>query len=304
MPIVTGLSFSQLLRSSGVNFQNGPFTINLKSSEDTVIEAFQTLYSAAPIVQQHQFIDFNINIRCPSFLRRFYRPQIEFQLDGIAPFKPLPRNEAFPLFEWGLNWCVATHAHQYFMLHAAVLEKNGLGIIFPAPPGSGKSTLCAELAFSGWRLLSDEFALLSHDAQTLTPFVRPISLKNESIEILTGRHSNVQIGSLVHNTSKGSVAHLKPLDEWISRRSEAAKPRWIIFPQYKRHSNLVISPVSKAQGMMSIISNSFNYAELGSKGFDSATKLTTQCEFFNLVYSDLNEAVAFFDNLFHQESLT
>jgi predicted ATPase len=29
-------------------------------------------------------------------------------------------------------------------------------VILPAPPGSGKSTLCAALVTRGWRLLSDE----------------------------------------------------------------------------------------------------------------------------------------------------
>ncbi len=282
---------------SGYVFKNGPFNLSLKTNESNVVEAFTKLYPASQSIGESEFIDFHITIQCPSVLRRFYRPQIQFVLDGISPFKPLPRHESFPLFEWGLNWCVATHAHQYFMLHAAVLEKNGLAVIMPAPPGSGKSTLCAEMAFSGWRLLSDEFALINHNTLTLTPFVRPISLKNASIDIVTQRHSDAVVGSIVHNTSKGSVAHLRPLDKWFSRQDETAIPKWVIFPRYQPAAKIATSKLTKAHGMMNIISNSFNYAELGSLGFKLAERLTEICDFYDLTYSNLDEAMDFFNTL-------
>lgn len=282
---------------NGYVFKNGPFNLSLRTQEPNVLEAFTNLYPVSQSISNNEFIDFHITIQCPSLLRRFYRPQIQFVLDGSSPFKPLPRHESFPLFEWGLNWCVATHAHQYFMLHAAVLEKNGFAVILPAPPGSGKSTLCAEMAFSGWRLLSDEFALLSHDTLDLTPFVRPISLKNASIDIVTQRYSEAVVGSIVHNTSKGSVAHIRPLENWFARQDEKASPRWVIFPRYQPESKLFTTSLTKAQGMMNIISNSFNYAELGNLGFKLAERLSAKCDFYNLTYSNLDEAMSFFNTL-------
>ena len=67
------------------------------------------------------------------------------------------------MLEWGLNWCVAGHAHQYLMLHAAALERNGRAVILPGDPGAGKSTLTAALMLSGWRLLSDEITLVDRE---------------------------------------------------------------------------------------------------------------------------------------------
>ena len=102
-------------------------------------------------------------------------------------FNPLPAEQAFPLLEWGLNWCVATQCHQYLILHAAVLERGGRALIMPAPPGSGKSTLCAALVARGWRLFSDELALIEIGGGQIVPLPRPISLKNESIDrIISG----------------------------------------------------------------------------------------------------------------------
>ena len=71
--------------------------------------------------------------------------------------------QGFAMFEWGLNWVVANHAHQFAIVHAAAVEKDGRGFIFPGAPGSGKSTLCAALVSRGWRLLSDEMAMISLD---------------------------------------------------------------------------------------------------------------------------------------------
>jgi hypothetical protein len=289
--------YSRLIRGSGFPFSIGPFTILLKSQEQSVISALYDLYSPITCLNVDEYIDFHIEIRCPSILRRIYRPQIEFVLDGTVPFKPLPRSEAFPLFEWGLNWCIATRAHQNFMLHSAVLEKNGMAVILPAPPGSGKSTLCAALAFSGWRLLSDEFALLSHDATTLTPLVRPVSLKNQSINLIKSLYSMAEIGSFAKNTSKGDVAHIRPLKLWFEANHVTAAPRWIVFPKYEKGAATKIEPIVKSKGMLEIISNSFNYSELGEQGFRTATKLTEVCDFYRLTYSNLDEALAFFNEL-------
>ena len=213
------------------------------------------------------------------------------------PFKPLPAAESYPLFEWGLNWCIATQAHQYFMLHAAILEKNGKALILPAPPGSGKSTLCALLNHSGWRLLSDEFALFDLKTHVLQPLVRPIALKNQSIDILTSFSSKVEIGSMVKGTSKGTVAHIKPLINCVQEASQTALPAWIVFPHYQENSPTRITAPNKADMFMKIIENSFNYSELGKEGFWAAKALLDQCSCFEMTYSDIDEALTFFTSL-------
>ncbi len=51
-------------------------------------------------------------------------PKCNFGVDEEKPFAPFPRDTALPFLEWGINWCVATHAHHYLMLHAGVVEKE------------------------------------------------------------------------------------------------------------------------------------------------------------------------------------
>lgn len=91
----------------------------------------------------------------------------------------MPVGHAFPQLEWAMNWCISTQANFYLLLHSAVIERNGFAAIMPAPPGSGKSTLCAALINRGWRLLSDELALISLHDQNIYPLARPVGLKND-----------------------------------------------------------------------------------------------------------------------------
>ena len=81
------------------------------------------------------------------------------------------------MLEAGLNWCIGNLAHQYLVIHSATLERGGRALLMPAPPGSGKSTLCAALITRGWRLLSDEFALVDPATGLLVPVPRPVALK-------------------------------------------------------------------------------------------------------------------------------
>ena len=81
------------------------------------------------------------------------------------------------MLEWGMNWCIASNAHQYFIMHSAMIEKNGQAILLPAPQGSGKSTLCAAMVNAGWRLFSDELGLIEPETLQAIPCTRPINLK-------------------------------------------------------------------------------------------------------------------------------
>ncbi|HEY9145854.1 MAG TPA: HprK-related kinase A, partial [Thiobacillus sp.] len=166
------------LAGDGVWLRTGPFSLRIRSRLPRVAEGLAELYGQFEVRSSHQaFADFHVELNPPSRLRRWFRPQVNFSFDGAQPFKPLPLDQAYPMLEWGLNWCVSMHAHHYLIIHAAVVEKNGLAAILPAPPGSGKSTLTAGLVLSGWRLLSDELTLIDRKTGLLHALPRPVSLK-------------------------------------------------------------------------------------------------------------------------------
>lgn len=289
--------FSTMLRGEGVFLQTGPFCVHLQSDIESVAEGLSLLYGHYPCYQHRDFADFHIRLKASSGIRQWLRPQVKFLFDGYAPFKPLPLDQAFPLFEWGLNWCVANHINEYLIVHAAVVEKDGFAAILPAPPGSGKSTLCAALVNRGWRLFSDELAMFSLKEQVLVPLPRPVNLKNDSIDLIQAFAPEAVFGKRVSDTNKGTVAHMKASCESVNQAFEPAVPAWVIMPRYVAAAEPNLQRRSKAQTCIELAQNSFNFSVLAEDGFQAVTNLIGRSDCYDFTYSRLDDAIEIFDAL-------
>ena len=276
-----------------VFLRTGPFVVHVRTSIEDVIAGIELLYDRRCILPRPAFCDYHVELREP-LLRRWFHPQALFVFDGHAPFLPGPRGHASPMLEWGMNWVIATTAHEFLILHAAVIERNGLALLLPAPPGSGKSTLCAGLAFRGWRLLSDELALVDPVTGGIASLARPISLKNESIGVIRRFAPEAVIGPTTEGSVKGSIALLKPPPASITALDHPAQPRWIVFPRYQAGAPLRMTARSKAGALVELGENAMNYNIHGEAGFDALANLIDCCDVGDFVYSDLDAAVEFF----------
>ena len=138
---VADLSPTQLRRElagPGLFLQTGPFVLHLITRLPAIHEGVGLLYADYPLADPG-FADYHARFVRPRGPRRWARPQVWFHFDGQTPFKPLPLDQAMPMFEWCMNWCVASHAHQYTIIHAAVVEKDGRVVVMPGGPGAGPS---------------------------------------------------------------------------------------------------------------------------------------------------------------------
>ncbi|HED15324.1 MAG TPA: HprK-related kinase A [Gammaproteobacteria bacterium] len=296
---ISKTDLSNRLKNEGIRLRIGPFVILLNTRIEALSSALKLLYGESELAIDGGFSDFHISLDAPAGLRGYYRPQVLFYFDGQVPFKPLPITHAFPLFEWGLNWCIAKYVHQYLILHAAVLEKNNRSIIMPGPPGSGKSTLCAALALRGWRLLSDEMALVGLEDLSLTPVTRPVALKNESIDIIQRFESDAVLGPLSYDTSKGTVAHLQPPVDSMSRYLEKSGVSYIVMPRYSPESSNEVREMQQSSMLKELIRNSFNYNILREEGFRTACRLVDACGCFTLDFNNLDDALTSMDRVIH-----
>ena len=272
---------------NGINLKIGPFCLNMTSSIPEVVANIYHLYSEHEILDNNEFVDFYIDINTPSSIRKWLRPQALFTVDGHQPIEPLPLEHAYPLFEWGMNWCIANRAHQYLIFHAAIVEKNGKAILLPGEPGAGKSTFCTALAHSGWSLMSDELALLSLSDGKVHPIPKPISLKNESINVVSELFPNADFGKTFFNTSKGTISHLKA----PTTSQSNAKIQWIIFPKYQTNANTQLTNKNKGETYASLLNNAFNHNLFGKACFDRLNHILENSDTFQLTYSNTIEAV-------------
>ncbi len=300
MTTVSSLSRAELgrrLGGAGIHLQTGAFVTCVKSPIATVADGIGLLYADYPLVDGAEFSDFHISLAPAGGLRRWWRRQVLFDADGASPFLPLPIAQAFPLFEWSMNACVSSRANSYLIIHAAVVEKDGLAAILPAPSGSGKSTLCAALVTRGWRLLSDELALVRLSDGTIAALPRPVSLKNASIDIMRRYAPDAVFSPEVRDTVKGAIAHMKAPADSVARALESARPGWIIFPQYRAGAAATLEPVAPARAFMDLAGNAFNYSLLGVAGFDALAGLIDASGLYAFSYSSLDDAVDVFARL-------
>ena len=277
--------------------------MKIKSSIPAIAKGLGLLYGDYPVLND-EFADFHITVEQPRNWRRYIGSQVVFQSEGVSPFNPLPYSQAFPMLEWGMNWCISSSAHSYLIIHAAVLEKNGLAIILAAPPGSGKSTLCAALMLAGWRLLSDELTLIRLQDGLVEPLPRPVSLKNASIGVISALTSNAQFSPAVRDTVKGTVAHMKPTLDSVQRANVPVQAAWICFPKYRARSETRVELVSQATAALRVAENCFNYGLLGLTGFHALTKLVQQCNCYDIEYSDMGEALIAVEQLPRPENIS
>lgn len=284
----------QQLHGTGLRLRTGPVVTTIRSRLDAVVAGLALHYQHHLVEGPGTFADFNISVERPYNLRRWISPQVLFKFDDASTFAPLPGDQGFPMLEWGLNWCISSHCHQYLIVHAAVLERGGRAVILPAPSGSGKSTLCAALAFNGWRLLSDELALLDPASGRVIPVPRPISLKNESIELIRSFAPLAIFGPIVRETIKGSVVHVRPPQDAVSREGERAIPAWVVAPRFSPGVEARLESMPKARTFMALVESSFNYNVHGRNGFRTLAGLVDKTDCYRFSYSRLEDAVRIF----------
>jgi HprK-related kinase A len=282
---------NERLRGEGIGVDLGAARTRIRSDASGLGVTLATVYRAFPLEVPAGFFDVTILLRRSRGLRRIVRPQVDLVADGETLFAPFPADTHLPMLEWGINHLLARRLGFHLLLHAGVVERNGRSAILPALPGSGKSTLTAALATRGFRLLSDEFGVVRLSDGWMLPLLRPVALKNESIDIIARFAPDAHIGPRFPKTRKGTVAHLAPDPDAVARRHEAAQPGLIVFPRYDARVELEVETEKPSRAFGRLAVNSFNYEMLGPASFDAVARLVSSCRIYRLVYRDLDRAV-------------
>jgi HprK-related kinase A len=293
------LSEAQLgdaLCHEGLRFKVGPYVYSLQSQFASTRLGMQTLYTDFPLADPSGFADFHVALKPANLLQRLRR-RTSFFLDDQRPFGSLQIPHAYAFLEWGMNWCISVCANEYLKLHSAVIARDGIAMIMPGLPGAGKSTLCAALGLSGWRVLSDEHAMIHLGTANVEPLYRPVSLKNDSIDVIRSRYPDAVMGPVTDDTHKGIVAHLKADLDPTSHDPGPVPARLMVFPEYRQGEKTLLRERTRAECFMFAAHHSFNYSILSDTGFDTMTALMDAVQCYELKYSNLDEALRALDDL-------
>jgi HprK-related kinase A len=285
------------LAGDGVGLDFGAVRVRLRTPVRGLVGVLRTVYGAYPVGSPAGFYDISARLAPVGGVRQLFRPQVKLWIDGDSPFDPFPADTHFPLLEWGVNWAFAMRGNHHLLLHAGVVERGGRAVVLPALPASGKSTLTAALSTRGFRLLSDEFAVVRLSDAALLPIPRAVALKNESIEIIRAFAPDAVLGPEFPKTRKGRVAHLAPSAASVAGRAVAAVPALVVFPMYTPGVTAEVEPFPKARAFTKLSVNSFNYEVLGPAGFDAVGTLISSCGCYHLRFGDLDSGVAAISHL-------
>lgn len=266
----------------------GPVALRIGSDWLAPVADLASLYAGYPAAEVP---DFTVRLAAPRPWRRFVRPQVAIGGDLTLPSTvPLPLAHGLLAAEMAMNLQIALGWRRHLLLHAAVVERDGEAAILTGESGAGKSTLAALLTARGWRLLGDEFALLSPVDGLLHPHPRLVSLKNESVAAVAAALPDARWGPWLHGTPKGDIRHLVPDDTARAGMDVPARPALIVFPRFGE------APASRAvlpsEAFARLTTASTNYVNLGEAGFTALAGLVRDVPAVAVDYPDGASGVA------------
>jgi HprK-related kinase A len=291
-------AFAARMAGGGVSLSMSPLTVRVRSTIGAFAAQLHGLYRDYELVPEANFAHVDTRIVRLRNAIPWRIAQVQFVVDGTAPFDPFPLAHALPMFEWGLNWVFAQRNHTFLLLHAAAVERDGRALLLPAYPGAGKSTLAASLACRGWRLLSDEFGVVADAGDDLVPFPRPPAIKNASIEVIRAFAPEASFGTVYHATRKGSVSHMRVPRNSIERSGERAQIAAVVFPEFRSGESIAVERLGQADAFMRLARHAFNYEVVGEHGFRAVAAIIRRCACHSMRYGNLDDAHEALDNLF------
>jgi hypothetical protein len=241
-----------------------------------------------------------------AFLRRFLA-QFESEVDDGAPvYEVLEEPEAEKPWVLRLDgavlergrtparvlehalWDISRKAigsdHGCLAVHASAASWRGAGIVLPAPPDSGKSTLVAGLTRAGCGYLTDEAALIDPATTRLHPFPRSLWLTRASLRAVFPGEDRA-------GWATGREFHVRPADLRPRAVGRPCPVRHVIAPHFEPGAATALEPMSRADAVMTLARNTFHLDRFGGSGIELIGRVVANATCHRLRFGDLSEAV-------------
>jgi hypothetical protein len=167
------------------------------------------------------------------------------------------------------------------LLHASAVQAMGRAALFSGPSGCGKSTIAAALVAAGLDYLTDDVVAIDGVDGAVVPYPKPIGLSPNVARDILGA------------VPDGAAWHRFMGEEWYvtpamlgGRSGPAAPPRLIVFPTYAANGNDLLLPVSRAEALVQLAENSFNFTELAPRSVDVLGRTLRECACYRIEFSN------------------
>jgi hypothetical protein len=183
----------------------------------------------------------------------------------------------------------------YLAIHAAVASRDGRGIILPAAPDAGKSTLVAGMVQAGFSFLSDEVALIDPDTGWVHPFPRPLLLDPSSVAALNGLQEKLPPDYELFRLHR---YHVAPDDLRSGALGTKQPVSLLVQPRYEAGAVSQLEVMSRADALRLLVEQSFNLDRSGGEGIRVLAGIVRAADCYRLTFGDLPTAVSIVRGLF------
>lgn len=181
----------------------------------------------------------------------------------------------------------------YFNLHAAALVKGETGFLFPGSQHCGKTTLTLELIKHGYKLLSDDLAIINRKTREVMPFPRALNIREKSLPLLSG------FDQYLISKREFNIADEK---RWFLDLKEFAGtpfvPNVIVFPKLNPEKTASLEPFSKTMALLELVRQNMapylpNLPQPDDvSNFDVCSLLVEKASVYTLAVGDINNTIS------------
>ena len=198
------------------------------------------------------------------------------QIRGVAQAALLGR------FVWEINRLVRSTPTAALLVHGAMVEIGGRGVMLCGASGSGKSTLALALVERGARYLSDEIAAIDDVAMSVSAYPKPITLRPDSWEF---------VNSLAPNCASEVAGFMRDL--WFLTPNlivDHADVALIVLPNQLVGMGESVTEIGGDAALVALCENTHGMSEGGVAVFRRLARVARQCPAMQASVRSLFEA--------------
>jgi hypothetical protein len=215
---------------------------------------------------------------------------IRLLLDGEEVGATTTLDAALSYLQWSLNQLAIDEAERAVLLHASAVRVGERIAVFPAASNSGKSTLAAGMVRAGLGYLTDEAVAIDLDTGAVTAYPKPLSLDPGSWGLFAELEPRIDGAPEPLFVNEW---HLDPLalHPGATDGGTAGQVALVAFPSYVAGGPTALEPLSRAEGLLRLLQNSFNLATALGPGLAALAGIAASAQVVRLTVGDLDGAV-------------
>jgi hypothetical protein len=215
------------------------------------------------------------------------RNRYSVYLDGLRIIRTPVPSLALSYLVWHINRSAVRESPRYLLIHASCAALDGRAVVMPAGMESGKTTLVAGLVRRGLDYVTDEVVAIDPATGILHPYPRPLSVDLGSWHVLADLEPPVPDGAGSYLAGQWHIAPKAIRPGAVATTCEVAL---VVNPRYVPTSETLLVALTKAEGLLMLAENSFNFALHGGAGLHALARVVENCACYRLTSSSLDEA--------------